>query len=205
MLNVDTLTPNAMLLIPNIKWLLFKFNWWLFQTGVCIFSSQWRTGKKINNQVVVIKVTVKAVPKLWCSYEVLILNKLLFLDLAVCPLISMLIASLGLEQRCDKYHVSRSHQRGARLCRGVNMWKWCTVRVSRRHELHDPTACATLSGPCTLHTPTSLWVTPPACECIIMQPRCLIDTLLFIATFPLLSADSLCHFAFMDSRLPWSQ
>lgn len=73
---------------------------------MCIFCAlqvQMKVDSQLWAQVFVIKVLVKAVAKLRCSYnEVLILN-FYFLTWQHAPQINMLIASSGEEQCSDKY------------------------------------------------------------------------------------------------------
>lgn len=97
--------------------------------------------------------------------------------------------------------INTSFHRERKTCVAVLITETCcTVDVSPYRvsacELHDPTACRTFCGPCcphTFHTPTTFGVTPLHAS---SRHWCLIDTSLFIVTFPLCqlaqSSMSLC-------------
>lgn len=130
------------------------FNSWYLQSCMHFLSTgrvQTQVENRLKVQVFVIKVPVKAVTKLWCSFnEVLILNFWQHV-----PQISTLIASSGEEQCSDKHWATRELPD----CTVVLIWKSAVQSVCHGTLSSTTPWPAQLSADLVRFTlpPPSLW------------------------------------------------
>lgn len=114
-------------------------------------------------------------------------SQLLYLCRLPLKLACVIIVTLWGVQCCDKYHFSLRHKRQVRTCSSVLIWRYVVQSTCHRSvRLHVSYKIPQPCCPHTFHTPTPH---PPrdTSQHTHASSRhwCLIDTSLFIVTYPL--------------------